>query len=187
MNAFIKYLDSYSRLSANSVEKLKDCIVTFELEKNQILLRQGQICNNLYFVEKGLLKQYYFLKDNQIIDYFATENKIVSSISSLFGQKPSTKIIQAIESSTLSAIPYLTLQKLFSDYPDIERVGRLIAIEAFILMEERLFSLQFHSAKMRYDHLLQNNPDILQRVPLGDIASYLGITQVTLSRIRSQR
>ena len=187
MDKFIKYLDSYSKLSDQTLESLKESIVTIELQKNQILLRQGQICRNLYFVDKGILKQYYVLDDKEIIDYFATENKIVSSISSLFAQKPGHKIIQAIETSVLSALPYDKLEILFLKHPDLERVGRLIATEAFILMEERIFSLQFHTAKERYDELMKNNPDILQRVSLGDIASYLGITQVTLSRIRSQK
>jgi len=187
MDKFIQYLNSYSKLSDRTLEKLKESIVTLELQKSQILLRQDQICKNLYFVDKGILKQYYFLDDKEIIDYFATENKIVSSISSLFGQKPSNKIIEALETSTLSAIPYEKLENLFLNNQDLERVGRLIATEAFILMEERIFSLQFHTAKKRYDDLVENNPDILQRVSLGDIASYLGITQVTLSRIRSRK
>ncbi|MFC4231457.1 Crp/Fnr family transcriptional regulator [Parasediminibacterium paludis] len=187
MDRFIKYLNAYSKLSDLTIEKLRANIITLELQKNQLLLRQDQICKHLYFVEKGILKQYYFLGDKAIIDYFATENKIVSSISSLFGQKPSNKIIEAIETSTLQAVSYEKLESLFLDNPDLERVGRLIATEAFMLMEERIFSLQFHTAKKRYDDLLNNNPDILMRVSLGDVASYLGITQVTLSRIRSQK
>lgn len=187
MHQFIQYLNSYARLSDLTIKKLEESIDTFVLQKNQLLLRQNQICKHLYFVEKGILKQYYFLGDKEIIDYFATENKIVSSISSLFGQKPSLKIIEALESSILLAIPYEKLESLFSTHPALERVGRLIATEAFMLMEERIFSLQFHSAKKRYDDLLKNNPEILRRVSLGDVASYLGITQVTLSRIRRQK
>lgn len=187
MDKFIKYLNSYAPLAELTSEKLKESIVSVNLPKNKILLHQGQICKYLYFVENGILKQYYFLNEKEIIDYFATENKLVSSISSLFGQKPSHKIIETIENTSLSAIAYETLETLFCNHPDLERVGRLIATEAFILMEERIFSLQFHSAKKRYDDLLKNNPGILFRVSLGDIASYLGITQVTLSRIRSQK
>jgi len=184
MNNFIKYLNSYSKLSNLTIQKLNDNIVTFEIKKNQIILKEGQICKYLYFVEKGIFKQYYFLNDKEIIDYFANENKIVSSISSLYQQKKSKKNIQAIEPSKLFAISYEKLENLFSTNPEIERIGRLIATEAFIQMEERIYSLQFHSAKKRYEDLLKNNPDIIMRVPLGDIASYLGITQVTLSRIR---
>jgi CRP-like cAMP-binding protein len=186
MNNFIKYLDSYSTLSNLTIEELNDNIVTFEIKKNQIILKEDQICNYLYFVDKGIFKQYYFLDDKEIIDYFATENKIVSSISSLFGRKKSRKNIQAIEHSTLFAISYDKLQELFLTNPEVERIGRLIATEAFIQMEERIYSLQFHSAKKRYADLLKKNPNIIMRVPLGDIASYLGITQVTLSRIRKQ-
>lgn len=81
MDKFIKYLNSYSKLSDRTLEKLKESIVTLELQKNQILLRQNQICKNLYFVDKGILKPYNFLDDKEIIDYFATENKIASSIT----------------------------------------------------------------------------------------------------------
>lgn len=187
MENFIKYLQSFSKLSEETIGNLRENIVSFQLSKNQILLKKGQTCKYLYFVDSGLLKQFYYDHDKEIIDYFASENKIASAIGSLFKQKPGNKIIKAIEPGFLSAISFTNLEILFNKHHDLESVGRLIAIEAFILIEERIFSLQFHSAKKRYDDLLKNNINILQRAPLGDIASYLGITQVTLSRIRSQK
>lgn len=186
MENFIQYLNTFSELSAAAIADLRANISSHSLSKNEVLLREGQICRSLYFVHSGLLKQYYYEQEKEVIDYFASESKIVSGIGSFFRQKPSHKIIQAIEPSLLSAISYSSLESLFHKHHDLERVGRLIAIDAFILMEERIFSLQFHSAKERYDNLLQTNPNILLRVPLGQIASYLGITQVTLSRIRGQ-
>jgi CRP-like cAMP-binding protein len=98
---------------------------------------------------------------------------------------PSQKIIEAIEPSELLAISFDHLQKIFDKHHDVERAGRLIAIDAFIAMEQRIYSLQFHSAKKRYVDFCESNPNLLQRVPLGHLASYLGVTQVTLSRIRS--
>jgi CRP-like cAMP-binding protein len=184
---FTKYLCSFTRLSEESIAALERNIESFELDKNHVLVREGQICRYLYFVERGLLKQFYNDHDKEIIDYFASENKIVCGIGSFFKQKPGNKIIKTMEPSMLSAISYKNLESLFKEYHNIEKVGRLIAMEAFILMEERIYSLQFHSAKKRYHNLMKYNPGILQRASLGEIASYLGITQVTLSRIRGQK
>jgi CRP/FNR family transcriptional regulator, anaerobic regulatory protein len=112
-----------------------------KLKKKQIILKQGQICKYLYFVDKGVFKQYYFLNDKEIIDYFATENKIVSIIGSLFGQKSNTKIIEAFEPSTLLAISYRKLENLFLINPEIERIGRLTATEGRLFKWKKGFIL----------------------------------------------
>jgi CRP-like cAMP-binding protein len=187
MDKFTAYLQSITELSEIARQDVQESIVTLTLEKKQRLLRQGQVCNYLCFVEAGLLRQFYHDGEKEVTDYFAFENKLASGIGSLFSRKPGKKIIEALEPSTLLAISHQHLQQLFLKHHDVERVGRIIAIDAFVKLEERIYSLQFHSAKRRYDDLLTNNPTVLQRVPLGQIASYLGITQVTLSRIRGQQ
>lgn len=187
MDNFIDYLHIISRLSDDTKSDLKNYLTTFEFPKNYTILKQGQVCEYLYFVDKGLLRLFYYRDGKDITDYFATEQNIIGGVNSFFSRKPSEKIIETIEPCSLIAISFDSLEKLYQKHHDLERVGRILSIKAFLSMQERIFSIQFHSAKQRYQELLRSNPSILQRVPLGHIASYLGITQVTLSRIRSQK
>ncbi len=155
--------------------------------KNHIILKQGQVCNYLYFVEKGLLRLFYFQEGKDISDYFATENSLIGGIDSFFSRKPSNKIIETLEASKLLAISFDDLENLFAKHHDLERVGRLLSVGAFLTMQDRLFAIQFRTATQRYNDLIESSPSIIQRVSLGHIASFLGITQVTLSRIRGQK
>jgi CRP-like cAMP-binding protein len=91
-----------------------------------------------------------------------------------------------LEDCELIQIPYSHLQQLYNDFPETERIGRILTENYYVKLEGRLMSLQFTSAKERYELLMTNNPSIIQRAPLGYIASYLGITQETLSRIRAK-
>lgn len=186
MDNFINYLNAISKLSDDTKSDLENCLRTFELSKNNTLLKQGQICNYLYFVNKGLLRLFYYHDGKEITDYFATEQSIIGGIDSFFSRKPGNKIIETLEPCEIIAISFDHLENLYDKHHDLERIGRILSNSAFLSMQERLFSIQFHTAKQRYQKLIENNPDIIQRVPLGHIDSFLGITQVTLSRIRSQ-
>jgi CRP/FNR family transcriptional regulator, anaerobic regulatory protein len=185
MENYLDYLNRVSPISEEIKVDLRACFKTFIFEKNTEIVSQGYVCNYLYFVESGLVRLFYWQDGKEITDYFAFENQIIGGIDSFFSRKPSYKIIKTIEPSTLIAISYDDLNRLFEKHHDFEKVGRLLTTYAFLSMQERLFSIQFHPAKQRYESLIKANPDILQRVPLGQIASFLGITQVTLSRIRA--
>lgn len=118
---------------------------------------------------------------------FSFENSIIARVESLFTEKPSRKAIQMIEDSELIAIDSSKLFALYDSFPSIERLFRKIFESAYVDTVNRVESIQFNSAEERYNTLLKENPSVLQRVPLKYIASYLGITQVSLSRIRSIR
>ena len=98
----------------------------------------------------------------------------------------SSQIIQAIEDCVLTELSFSSLQNLYKTFPETERLGRIITENYYIKLEERILSLQFKTAKERYQKLMQKKPSLIQRVSLGQIASYLGITQETLSRIRAE-
>lgn len=115
------------------------------------------------------------------------ENDFVGSLTSFFMRSPSNKLVETVEDCVLWEFKHSTLESLFSSSPEMERLGRKMANFGLSLMEQRFDQLHFHSARERYDLLMKKQPELLQRVPLGMIASYLGITQETLSRIRSQR
>lgn len=101
-------------------------------------------------------------------------------------QKPSFEFVQALEDSDLLQMSYSALQNLYVTFPETERIGRIITENYYIKLEERILNLQFKTAKERYQKLLSSKPTLLLRAPLGQIASYLGISQETLSRIRAE-
>lgn len=183
--ALIAYCNSIQALSKEAEQALCSISSIVEIEKNKDLQPIGHTCKTIYFVEKGALRIYYYKDGIDITESFEFENSIVARAESLFSGKPSRKAIQAIEDSTLTAIDADKLFNLFDTFHEIERLFRKIIEQAYVKTINRLESIQFNTAEERYVNLLNEQKDILKRVPLKYIASYLGITQVSLSRIRS--
>lgn len=140
----------------------------------------------MYFLEKGALRGYYTLDGKEITHWFGFENDFVTSFHSFITQAPAVENIHLIEGSVLWAISKNTLEKLFNQHHDIERLVRIAYEKYYIRLEERFVNAHFKTAAERYEDLVKGTPHILGRVPLGYIASYLGISQETLSRIRSR-
>jgi CRP-like cAMP-binding protein len=132
------------------------------------------------------LRGYYFVEGKEIRNWFAQETEFATCFYSFIANKPSYEIIQALEDCKLVQLKYSALQAIYAKYKETERVGRIITENYYIKLEERLLNLQFKTAKERYQKLSTTKSNLLQRVSLGQIASYLGITQETLSRIRSE-
>jgi CRP-like cAMP-binding protein len=140
----------------------------------------------LYFLEKGALRGFYNLDGKEITHWFGFENDFVTSFHSFITGAPAVENIQLLEGCSLWAIAKETLTALFNTHHDIERLVRIAYEKYYIRLEERFVNAQFKSATERYEELVQQSPHIIERVPLGFIASYLGISQETLSRIRSR-
>lgn len=186
MEALVDHISQYCRLNKASLNGLRDALHKTELAKGSFLVKEGKICDYVYFLEKGCLRGYYNLDGKEISHWFAFENNFVTSFYSFITRKPSVENIQLMEDCTLWAISYSDLQRLYDSHPDIERLGRIMNETYYVMLEERFVSNHFKEARERYENLVTHAPHILQRVPLGYIASYLGITQETLSRIRSK-
>lgn len=182
---FIQYISSVIPVSAALDAELHRITKTVEVERNNCFIRQGDRCDNLYFVEKGLLRGYYYSDDKEITAWFSKEGEFATSFYSFVTQKPTVEFVEALEDTELVQLPYYALQKLYRDFPETERLGRLLTEAYYMQLESRLLAMQFTSAKERYDTLLDTNPSLVNRAPLGSIASYLGMTQETLSRIRA--
>jgi CRP-like cAMP-binding protein len=187
MKELLEYLNSIQRLTDKSQKALSLICTELTVKKNSDLHPIGHTCRNIYFIKKGLLCIYYFKEDVEIIESFEFENSIVARADSLFKTKPSRKGIKAIENSELIAINSSKLFELYDKHPDIDRLFRKIYENAYVELVNRVESIQFYSAKERYHNLLSQSKQTIQRVPLKLIASYLGITQVSLSRIRAKK
>ena len=149
-------------------------------------MNEGRVCRHLYFLEKGALRGFYNLEGKEITHWFGFENDFVTSFHSFITCKLSVENIQLMENSILWAISKEQLAGLFSRFHEIETLVRIVYEKYYIRLEERYVNAQFKTAKELYENMLQQTPHILERVPLGYIASYLGISQETLSRIRSR-
>lgn len=186
MEALLNFLDKINKLSPESQQALVNICSEQIVEKNKDLHPVGHTCRNIYFVKKGLLRIYYYKDGLDITESFEFEHSMVARADSLFNAAPSQKGIQAIEKSTLIAINSALLFNLYDEHHDIERLFRKIFENAYVQTVHRIESLQFHTAEERYKNLLDESGEIISRVPLKHIASYLGITQVSLSRIRAK-
>lgn len=181
----IKALSSITEISPKLETALKTIAKKKSFAKNEILLNAGDNCREIYFVEKGAVRGYYFHEEKEITNWFALEGDFATSFYPFISQKKSYEVIQCLELCELLCINYNDLQQLYLDFPETERIGRIILEDYYSKLEERLINIQFKSAKERYNQLMENRPQIIQRVALGHLASYLGITQETLGRIRS--
>ena|SRR5690554_309401 len=179
-------LNQIYNLPKTSLELLKDCILEVSFPKGTILLRADKVEKDIYFIKKGIVRAYSDTEDNEITFWFGREGETIISMKSYVENQKGYENIELLENCELYKIKTQELQNLFQKDIHIANFGRRFAEQELIKTEERLISRQFKTATERYKGLLKENPDLIQRVQLGYIASYLGITQVSLSRIRAE-
>ncbi|HLF52920.1 Crp/Fnr family transcriptional regulator [Flavobacterium sp.] len=179
------YLHGFETISARATQAIAEIATVLKIKRNQDLQSIGHTCKTIYFINKGIARIYYYHNGVDITESFIFENNIIARVESLFTGKPSRKAIQVLEDSEIVAIDATQLFDLYDTYPETERLFRKIFEAGYVDTVNRMEAIQFHTAEERYTLLIKEQPTLLQRVPLKHIASYLGITQVTLSRIRA--
>lgn len=187
MNPLLEHIKIIYPISAESESALLTICRDIKFPKGKNIQEIGHRCKTIYFVKSGVVRIYYFKNDIDITESFEFENAFVARAESLFTGDPSRKGIQAIEDTEMIAIDSVKLFQLFDTHPDLERLFRKIIESSYVNTVNRLESLQFNTAEERYHNLLKDHPNVLKRVPLKLIASYLGITPVSLSRIRGAK
>lgn len=153
--------------------------------KDHYLVREQEICDYIFFINKGIARIYYYKNEKEVTEWIAMDEQFFLSIISFFERKPSNLIIQTIEPAEVYGIHHKELFRLASRYHEVETLFRKMMTWSLILSQHRMDSIQFETAQQRYNRLIQSSPGITNRVPLSYIASFLGITLETLSRIRS--
>jgi CRP-like cAMP-binding protein len=184
MQQLITKLNNISPLSAESNEKLTQILVSKMVDKNEFLLRKGNISDCFHYLKKGTVRIFYHKKDREITEWIALNDEFFLSIASFYEQKPSILSIQALERSEIIYFPRQAFLELCAQYHDIETLHRSMITQSLLLSQVRMESIQFETAQERYERLITERPEIIQRVSLTYIASFLGITLETLSRIR---
>lgn len=170
-------------------DELKTAILGYfkreKVEKNTVLLRENAFCRRIYFLEEGTVRTYYHHDQKEISSWFYQEGMFFSSWYSFYQQQPSYEYIETLEDCVIHSIDYLNFQKLLNESHDFERFGRILAEEQTAFVDLYSKGYMFYSAKERYQLLLDYFPNVELKVKLGHIASFLGISQETLSRIRA--
>jgi CRP-like cAMP-binding protein len=162
-------------------------LIEKQLKKNQLFAQEGKKAKDIAFVLEGNLRQFYSKDGEEKTTYFYFENHLMSSYMSCITGEPSQLSIEALTNSSLLVFTYPILQSLYSQSQQWEKFGRLIAEYIAIGLEERMVGLLMLSPEERYHQLFQSNKQkILERIPQHYIANYLGITPVSLSRIRNR-
>ncbi len=177
----------YGTLSQETINDLKKVAKIREVKKDDILVREGEYSYELFYIVEGGARAFYLKDGKKITDWFAFENDFISSIVSFFLSVPSQHYIEILEDSKLMVLQLKDIELLCDKYHDFERLARMSTTKTMLQLQQRIVSLQFKSSKERYNGLLEKFSQIELRAPLGDIASYLGITQETLSRIRNPK
>ncbi|MDQ4140227.1 MAG: Crp/Fnr family transcriptional regulator [Bacteroidota bacterium] len=181
----IQAISSVSLLAPGTVADLQSIIWHAGLKSNTELLKLGQIARGMYFINQGLARVYYQHKDLDVTDYFAIDGQFIGAVPSVFTLQPSRKAIQIIEDSEVSHFLVKDFEECCARHHDLERAARKLAYFALVEEQDRIEKLRFYSAAERYLELEKKYPGISNRCPLKYIASYLGISQVSLSRIRA--
>lgn len=183
-NNFLEYITGISKLSASALKDIEACMTVVCVAKKQVLIPELSKSQYLYFISKGLARAYFYHNGKEVTDWFGTENMIIGPTIRNFPIKETFHSVETLEDSEFIRVSFSDLEKLYQKHHDIERLGRIIAIQSMLHLQYKIDSLQLLTAKERYDQFVKRYPSLIHRVSLGFISSYLGMNQVTLSRIR---
>jgi CRP-like cAMP-binding protein len=168
-------------------ERFQEAFVEKEIASKIVLLREGEIANNIYFIKKGCLRE-WFNKDGKDITFqFFFEGQPVASIDSFTNNKPSQFTIESIEPSIIRSIGKDDFSELFITYPEFKDRFQDFIFDRFRNYGQLFLSRIKDTPQERYEDLIKNHPEIIKRVPQHYIASFLGITPISLSRIRNRK
>jgi CRP-like cAMP-binding protein len=178
-------INHISLLSPESNDVFIAAFEQWQVPKDHFLIREKQVADYIFFINKGIARIYYYKAGKEVTEWIAMDGQFFLSITSFFQRTPSHLIIQTIEPAEVFCIHHNRLMELAKKYHDVETLFRKMMTLSLILSQQRMDSIQFETAQQRYKKLLMQFPDMVKRVPLSFIASFLGVTLETLSRIRA--
>ncbi|PWJ44749.1 Crp/Fnr family transcriptional regulator [Sediminitomix flava] len=187
MEQLINYLKSFNILTDQDIEELITSVKPKKLKKGERLVTQGQICKEGAFIQSGIFRSFYYSKAGEEITYcFIFPNSLISAYSSYITQQKTVENIEAITDAEVLVFHRDKMLELEDKNIRWLKFFKIQAEQAYIDLEYRIFSLQKEKANKKYQQLLDEQPQFLQEIPLNYLASYLGITQRHLSRIRKE-
>ena len=177
--------DYHLQADKESTHALADILICKKYKKGEMILNEGEVCKCMLYVEKGMLRQYYFKHEKDMTEHISYEKGVVICLESYFRQEPTRLMIEALEPSVIWEIDKEQIDKLAVEHSVIGVLYRKILEDSLIESQIKADTLRFEPAHERYNKLLQIHPEILKRAPLVYIASLLQMTPETLSRVRA--
>ena len=175
----------YSTMTHDELDILESVLVPMKFTKGEIILKEGDVCEHIYYVERGLTRQFYFKNGKELTEHIGVEHSIVMCIESLFKEKPTYLQLEALEPTLVYAMPKHRLEEVALHNVNIQILYRKILEESLIISQVHADMLRFETAQDRYLKLCKQSPQVVLRAPLVYVASYLQMTPETLSRVRA--
>jgi len=186
-NLILHTLSSITPLSAGIQQRFNDCLKEDEYDKKDILLAEGDTCRRIWFIKQGFARAYYLnQKGQESTTWFMGQGDLMISVYSFLMQQPAHERIEILEPSTLQSISYQQLQSVYADFAEGNLLGRVMTEKYYMLAEARAIMLRTRTPEERYLHLLSRHPEIMEKASQKQVASYLGLTQETLCRLRAK-
>ena len=186
-DSLIQLFQSVLPMSTGKAEQLAEKYKTRKIARNEYLLKEGAVCNESHFIEEGITRSYtYDFEGNEVTTAFYSKKMFSSDLVSFFKRTPSKEYIQALTDCETWYLTYEDMQTNFHTFPEFREFGRLNIINHYSILKQRMLSMLQETAEQRYSYLINSNPEVLQNAPLKYIATYLGITDTSLSRIRKE-
>ncbi|MCJ8153007.1 Crp/Fnr family transcriptional regulator [Chryseobacterium sp. SSA4.19] len=187
INGFIDFASSLTPLEKEAEEALACVLRQKSYEKGNYLLEEGTVCSRIYFIDSGLVKTFFYTDTREFIMRFFPEGSMFTELGSFVTRRPSDYSIEALEPTEITYLDHADLEKLCSKYHSMETYFRKLVSLAAVNMMDRIGGTLEEKAQVAYRKFLKEQGKLLQRISLADLASYLGITQVSLSRIRGMK
>ena len=175
----------YSTMTYEELDTLESILVPMKFAKGEIILKDGDICENIYYIDKGLVRQFYFKNGKEVTEHLGEDRTIFMCIESLFKETPSQLKVEALETSMVYALPKHRLESVALHNVNIQILYRKILEESLIFSQVHADLVRFETAGDRYKKMCKLMPQVVLRAPLLFIASYLQMTPETLSRVRA--
>ena len=175
----------YSTMTHEELDLLESILVPMKFQKNEYVLKEGDTCTNIYWVFKGLVRQFYFKNGKEVTEHLGVDRSIIMCIESLFREVPTHLQIEALEPTVVYAMPKKKLEEVALHNVNIQILYRKILEESLILSQVHADLVRFETAQDRYKKLCKLNPQVVLRAPLVFVANYLQMTPETLSRVRA--
>ncbi len=175
----------YSTMTHEELDVLESILVPMKFAKGEMILSEGEVCENIYYIERGLIRQFYFKNGKQITEHLGEDRTIFMCIESLFREEPTKLQVEAIEPTTVYALPKRRLEQVALHNVNIQILYRKILEESLIISQVHADLVRFETAQDRYKKMCKLSPQVILRAPLVYIASYLQMPPETLSRVRA--
>lgn len=175
----------YSTMTHDELDVLESVLVPMKYRKGDMILNEGEQCMSIMYIEKGLVRQFYFKNGKEVTEHMANEGNIVMCIESLFKEEPTYLQVEALEPTVIYHLPKKRLEEVALHNVNIQILYRKILEESLIQSQIHADLVRFETAENRYRRMLKLSPQVALRAPLLYIASYLQMTPETLSRVRT--